>query len=61
MIQLKGGQFRMGSDRRYDEEAPQRTVTVVGFWIDPAPVTKRQFAEFVEATDYDARRNRSDP
>ncbi|MBS0478747.1 MAG: formylglycine-generating enzyme family protein [Proteobacteria bacterium] len=52
MIRIGGGQFRMGSDRHYAEEAPRRTTTVQDFWIDPAPVTNRQFAEFVEATDY---------
>lgn len=52
MIWLEGGEFRMGSDRHYAEEAPERTVTVNGFSIDPTPVTNRQFAAFVEATNY---------
>jgi len=52
MVRVEGGQFRMGSDRHYAEEAPARTVAVDAFWIDSAPVTNRQFAAFVEATGY---------
>ena len=42
----------MGSDRHYPEEAPQHSVEVGSFFIDPTPVTNRQFAEFVKATGY---------
>jgi formylglycine-generating enzyme required for sulfatase activity len=52
MVRLDGGSFIMGSDRHYAEEAPRRMATVEAFWIDPAPVTNRQFAEFVDATGY---------
>ncbi|MGO4388259.1 formylglycine-generating enzyme family protein [Microvirga sp. 2YAF29] len=52
MIRVPGGMFRMGSDRHYPEEAPVHRVTVDGFWIDPTPVTNRQFREFVRATGY---------
>lgn len=52
MIFVPGGTFRMGSDRHYPEEAPVHRVTVDGFWIDPTPVTNRQFREFVRATGY---------
>jgi len=52
MICLDGGQFRMGSDRFYPEEAPVREVRVDGFWIDALPVTNRSFAAFVAATGY---------
>jgi len=52
MIRIPGGTFRMGSDRHYPEEAPVHRVTVDGFWIDPTPVTNRQFREFVNATGY---------
>ena len=31
---IPGGNFRMGSDRHYPEEAPAHRVTVDGFWID---------------------------
>ena len=52
MIRIRGGTFRMGSDRHYPEEAPGHSVTVDGFWIDPTPVTNAQFRAFVAATGY---------
>jgi formylglycine-generating enzyme len=50
MARLQGGTFHMGSDRHYPEEAPRHAVRVDAFWIDPLPVTNRQFAAFVEET-----------
>src|SRR5215475_1545728 len=52
MVRIPGGTFRMGSDRHYPEEAPAHRVTVAPFWIDRAPVTNRQFKQFVAATGY---------
>jgi sulfatase modifying factor 1 len=52
MVWIEGGTFQMGSDRHYPEEAPAHHVTVSPFWIDRAPVRKRQFGQFVEATGY---------
>src|ERR1700686_402436 len=52
MVCVPGGTFRMGSDKHYAEEAPVHRVTVDGFWIDRAPVTNREFRNFVEATGY---------
>lgn len=52
MVFIPGGTFRMGSDKHYSEEAPVHRVIVDGFWIDPAPVTNRQFDEFVRATGH---------
>lgn len=52
MIWLPGATFTMGSDRFYREERPTKRATVAGFWIDPYPVTKAQFADFVAATGY---------
>jgi formylglycine-generating enzyme len=52
MVWIPGGTFRMGSDRHYPEEAPVRSVSVGGFWIDRTPVTNRQFKEFVRATGH---------
>ena len=42
----------LGSDRHYPEEAPARSVTVDGFWIQARPVTNADFTEFVSATGY---------
>jgi formylglycine-generating enzyme required for sulfatase activity len=52
MIWIPGGTFRMGSNDHYPEEAPVHRVAVDGFWIDPTPVTNRQFKAFVKATRY---------
>jgi len=52
MILIHGGDFLMGSDRHYPEEAPAHNVTVSPFWIDTTPVTNRQFRQFVQATGY---------
>jgi formylglycine-generating enzyme len=52
MVFIHGGTFLMGSDRHYPEEAPAHRVTVDGFWIDRAPVTNREFLQFVNATGY---------
>ena len=52
MVFVPGGEFRMGSDRHYPEEAPVHRVSVGAFWIDAAPVTNRQFRKFVNATNY---------
>jgi formylglycine-generating enzyme required for sulfatase activity len=52
MVWIRGGQFRMGSDQHYPEEAPARIASVDGFWIDATPVTNRQFDRFVRASSY---------
>ena len=52
MVWIPGGSFRMGSDDHYPEEAPVRTVTVDGFWMDELPVTNAEFRRFVEVTGY---------
>jgi formylglycine-generating enzyme required for sulfatase activity len=52
MIWIAGGTFRMGSDQHYPEEAPVHRATVDGFWIDPTPVTNREFRRFVKATGH---------
>ena len=52
MIALPGGEFLMGSDRHYPEEAPAHRVCVDGFSIDVHPVTNGQFAAFVAATGH---------
>jgi formylglycine-generating enzyme required for sulfatase activity len=52
MAWIPSGSFRMGSDRHYPEEAPVRTVSVDGFWIDRFQVTNREFARFVDETGY---------
>lgn len=52
MVPIPGGEFRMGSNHHYPEEAPAHSVKVAPFWIDRTPVTNRQFRQFVRATGY---------
>lgn len=52
MTWIAAGDFRMGSDHHYAEEAPARDARVDGFWIDTTPVTNRQFARFVRETGW---------
>jgi len=52
MVWVPGATFTMGSDRHYAEEAPAHPVTVGGFWIDPCPVTNREFGRFVRKTGH---------
>ena len=52
MVFVPAGEFRMGSDGHYPEEAPVHRVSVGAFRIDAAPVTNRQFRKFVNATNY---------
>jgi sulfatase modifying factor 1 len=34
MVWIPGGEFLIGSDHHYEEEAPAHPVRVEGFWID---------------------------
>ena len=52
LVELPGGDFRMGSTSFYPEEAPIHTATVAPFAIERHPVTNAQFADFIEATGY---------
>jgi formylglycine-generating enzyme required for sulfatase activity len=52
MVTIPGGEFRMGSDEHYPEEAPVHRVRVDPFSIDRFAVTNARFAAFVEATGY---------
>ncbi|WP_212745236.1 formylglycine-generating enzyme family protein [Cupriavidus sp. 2SB] len=52
MVWIDGGAFRMGSEKHHSEEAPTRSVSVDGFWIDSTPVTNLAFTRFVAATGY---------
>ena len=49
---IPGGEFRMGSEDFYPEEAPVRVVAVDGLWVDEAPVTVAAFAAFVADTGH---------
>ena len=49
---LDGGEFTMGSDQHYAEEAPAHRVRIGPFGIDRHPITNRRYDEFVTATGY---------
>jgi len=52
MIRIPAGEFLMGSERHYPEEAPVHRVRVDAFSMDRTPITNREFRRFVEATGY---------
>ena len=53
MVRLPGGEFAMGSSQAHDEDArPVHPVRIDSFWLDAIPVTNRQFAAFVAATQF---------
>src|SRR5690348_16684687 len=53
MVWIPPGKFSMGSAYEpFGDARPIHTVELEGFWMDKHPVTNRQFAAFVQATDY---------
>ena len=52
MALIPAGTFLMGSDQGSEAEHPVHEVYIDDFWMDEAPVTNQQFAEFVQVTDY---------
>lgn len=52
MQRIPAGRFSMGSNDFYPEEGPVREVHVDAFSIDVFTVTNRDYAEFVDATEY---------
>jgi formylglycine-generating enzyme required for sulfatase activity len=51
-VEVRAGEFAMGSEDFYPDEAPVRRVSIDGFWTDPQPVTNSRFSAFVEATGF---------
>ncbi|MFQ5576287.1 MAG: SUMF1/EgtB/PvdO family nonheme iron enzyme [Anaerolineae bacterium] len=61
LVTIPAGPFLMGSDNTKDEQAdddewPQHKVTLSAFKIGKYPVTKGQYARFIEAGGYNDRR-----
>jgi sulfatase modifying factor 1 len=62
MVWIPGGEFSMGAAANghgrnempmaSNDTLPIHRVRVDGFWMDPAPVTNKQFEEFVHSTGY---------
>jgi iron(II)-dependent oxidoreductase len=57
-VLIPAGGFVMGSEDpwAYDNERPAHPVELPAYWIDTAPVTNRQYGEFVGAGGYHERR-----
>ena len=47
MVYVPPGPFVMGSEVGDDDERPQHTVALDGFWVDRTPVTNAQFVAFL--------------
>ena len=52
MVWIPAGEFLMGADGAYPEEAPAHRVRVDGFWMDRFTVTNADFERFVAETGY---------
>jgi sulfatase modifying factor 1 len=52
MVWIPGGAFRLYRDQGCGRTGGLVQAFVTGFWMDRTPVSVRQFAEFVAATDY---------
>ena len=52
MVWIPGGEFTMGSNDHYPEEAPAHRAAVSGFWIDRTQVTNAAFRRFVKDSGY---------
>lgn len=52
MVWIPGGEFSMGSNDHYEEEAPVHRVRVDGFWMDTHTVTNEEFKRFVTQTGH---------
>jgi len=58
MVRFPGGEAEVGTDDRseaYDNERPRHRVTLAPFWIDAAPVTSGEYAEFIADDGYRRR------
>jgi formylglycine-generating enzyme required for sulfatase activity len=52
MVYIPPGDFVQGSDMRHDDEGPEHTVYLDGYYIDKYEVTNLQYERFVKATGY---------
>ena len=52
MARIPAGEFLMGSNAHYPEEAPAHRVAVDTFWMDEHTVTNEEFQRFVDAAGY---------
>ncbi len=50
MASVRGGEFVMGSNERWDDEAPEHIASTGAFYIDLHEVTNKDYKKFAEAT-----------
>ncbi|MCD6405765.1 MAG: SUMF1/EgtB/PvdO family nonheme iron enzyme [Planctomycetes bacterium] len=53
MVYVPAGEFRMGSNHSSPDERPAMRIPLAAFFIDITPVTNRDYAGFVQATDHE--------
>jgi formylglycine-generating enzyme required for sulfatase activity len=58
---IPGGRFQLGSETGQDDERPVLEVEVDGFEMSVFPVTRAEYAAFVDATGRDAPRDWDEP
>jgi iron(II)-dependent oxidoreductase len=51
-VDIPGGSFSMGSHEGQDDETPIHVVHVDGFAIAPYPVTREEYARFIDSTGH---------
>lgn len=54
MVQINGGEFRMGRDDSTDIDQPSHTVTVKPYFLDITEVTNEAYKKFLDATKHPA-------
>ncbi len=50
MVHIEAGEFIMGSNERWDDEAPEHIAETGSYWIDLYEVTNEDYKQFVDAT-----------
>lgn len=60
MIHIAAGEFELGSERGYSDEAPMQKKQIESFWIDRTEVSNAQFAAFVAATGHVTEAEKND-
>ncbi|MDQ1707410.1 MAG: eukaryotic-like serine/threonine-protein kinase [Pyrinomonadaceae bacterium] len=54
MVEIPGGTFQMGRNDGPPQERPEHAVTVPKFMLDRTEVTNAEYADFINATHYEA-------
>lgn len=52
MVKIRGGSFKMGYNKGQQDEQPEHTETVEGFYIDRTEVTQQQYNQYITTNGY---------